>query len=61
VVKPFSDREEGIRYTGLSLDTLRRNLMPEFTRGAAGSQIKDKESFQDLFGILFPATGGIFA
>lgn len=61
VVKPFSNREEGIRYTGLSLDTLRKNLMPAFTRGAAGSQIKGTENFQDLFGVLFPATGGIFA
>jgi potassium/chloride transporter 9 len=61
VVKPFVNPEEGIRYTGPSLDTLRKNLMPAFTRGAAGSQMKGKENFQDLFGILFPATGGIFA
>jgi potassium/chloride transporter 9 len=31
------------------------------TRGADGSQLRGKETFQDLFGILFPATGGIFA
>jgi potassium/chloride transporter 9 len=61
VVKPFESREQGIMYTGLSLDTLRENLMPHFTRGAAGSQLKGRENFQDLFGILFPATGGIFA
>lgn len=60
-VRPFEDREEGIRYTGLSLDTLRNNLMPQLTKGAAGSQLKGVETFQDLFGILFPATGGIFA
>jgi potassium/chloride transporter 9 len=36
-------------------------LKPQFTRGAAGSQLDGKETFQDLFGILFPATGGIFA
>src|SRR5205085_877480 len=31
------------------------------TKHAAGSQLEGKENFQDLFGILFPATGGIFA
>ncbi|KAF2281043.1 uncharacterized protein EI97DRAFT_18802 [Westerdykella ornata] len=61
VVSPFENRTQGIRYTGLSWDTFRGNLMPRFTRGAAGSQINGKENFQDLFGILFPATGGIFA
>ncbi|KAF3278463.1 hypothetical protein TWF970_004476 [Orbilia oligospora] len=29
--------------------------------GAAGSESHQKENFQSLFGILFPATGGIFA
>lgn len=61
LVQPFEDREEGIRYTGLNLDTLRTNLWPRLTKGAAGSQLKGVETFQDLFGILFPATGGIFA
>ena len=61
VVPPFESRESGVMYTGLSLDTLRANLMPQFTKGAAGSQIKGHENFQDLFGVLFPATGGIFA
>ncbi|KAF2750014.1 hypothetical protein M011DRAFT_517857 [Sporormia fimetaria CBS 119925] len=61
VMKPFESRDQGIMYTGLSLDTLRQNLLPRFTKGAAGSQLKGKENFQDLFGILFPATGGIFA
>ncbi|KAF2730585.1 hypothetical protein EJ04DRAFT_473486 [Polyplosphaeria fusca] len=60
-VRPFENRAERIQYTGLSWDTFRSNLNPEFTRGAAGSQHKHKENFQDLFGILFPATGGIFA
>jgi potassium/chloride transporter 9 len=60
-LRPFSDSNLGIEYTGLSADTFRENLMPHFTRGAAGSQIKGKETYQDLFGILFPATGGIFA
>lgn len=58
---PFVDAREKIRYTGLSLQTLRENLFPHFTRGAAGSQHRHRENFQDMFGILFPATGGIFA
>ena len=61
VVKPFENRREDIQYTGLSLDTFLGNLMPQFTRGAAGSVHKHRENFQDMFGILFPATGGIFA
>ncbi|KAF2832136.1 hypothetical protein CC86DRAFT_340436 [Ophiobolus disseminans] len=58
---PFADAREKIVFTGLSLDTLRHNLLPHFTKGAAGSAIKGHENFQDLFGILFPATGGILA
>ncbi|KAF2262539.1 solute carrier family 12 protein [Lojkania enalia] len=60
-VRPFENRAEGIQYTGLSWNTFLGNLRPQFTRGAAGSQHKHKENFQDMFGILFPATGGIFA
>ncbi len=61
VVSPFESRKLGIEYTGLSWSTFVANLKPRFTRGAAGSQLPTKETFQDLFGILFPATGGIFA
>lgn len=61
VQKPFEDRKLGIEYTGLNADTFIGNLLPRFTSGAAGSQLDGKENFQDLFGILFPATGGIFA
>lgn len=61
VQRPFVDRRLGVEYTGLSLKTFLSNLMPRFTRGAAGSQLDGKENYQDLFGILFPATGGIFA
>lgn len=61
IVKPFENPNLGIVYTGLSWTTFSNNLKPKFTRGAAGSQLKGKESFQSLFGILFPATGGIFA
>lgn len=61
IVSPFESRQLGIEYTGLSLATLKGNLMPQLTKGAAGSQLIGRETFQDLFGILFPATGGIFA
>jgi len=60
-VAPFESRKLGIEYTGPSATTFMGNLMPRLTRGAAGSQLQGKETFQDLFGILFPATGGIFA
>lgn len=61
VKTPFTDRREGIAFTGLSMDTLRSNLLPHFTKGAAGSENHHRENFQNMFGILFPATGGIFA
>ncbi|KAK6497795.1 hypothetical protein TWF481_012197 [Arthrobotrys musiformis] len=53
--------DHGLSYTGLSWNTFKENLLPHFTRGAAGSESHQKETFQSLFGILFPATGGIFA
>jgi solute carrier family 12 (potassium/chloride transporters), member 9 len=61
LVRPFYSPRLGLEYTGLSTKTLLNNLMPKFTKGAAGSQLHGKENYQDLFGILFPATGGIFA
>ncbi|KAH6612597.1 amino acid permease-domain-containing protein [Boeremia exigua] len=61
VKDPYVDDKHGIVFTGFSLDTLSDNMMPRFTKGAAGSVTKHRESFQDLFGILFPATGGILA
>jgi potassium/chloride transporter 9 len=61
VVKPFVSKRLRIKYTGLSWQTFKENALPNFTRGADGSQLKGKENWQDLFGILFPATGGIFA
>jgi hypothetical protein len=60
-MKPFESRRLGIQFTGPAVDTFKGNLMPRFTRGADGSQLDGKENFQNLFGILFPATGGIFA
>lgn len=61
VLGPSDNRGSGIDYTGLSVKTFLGNLLPKFTQGADGSQLSGKENFQDLFGILFPATGGIFA
>ncbi|GAQ07936.1 vacuolar cation-chloride cotransporter 1 [Aspergillus lentulus] len=60
-MKPFSNPKLNIEFTGIRLQTLLENLKPRLTKGAAGSQIHGRENFQDLFGILFPATGGIFA
>lgn len=61
VVPPFQTEKHFTRFTRFSIKTLRENLLPQFTRGAAGSQLRGKENYQDLFGILFPATGGILA
>ncbi len=61
VLKPSRDRGYGIDYTGLSVKTFMGNVSPKFTQGADGSHVPGMENFQDLFGILFPATGGIFA
>ncbi|KAE8324862.1 amino acid permease-domain-containing protein [Aspergillus sergii] len=60
-MKPFSIPKLHVTFTGVRLETLLENLKPRLTKGAAGSQIHGRENFQDLFGILFPATGGIFA
>ncbi|ATY61404.1 solute carrier family 12 [Cordyceps militaris] len=54
---PFRDAESGVEFTGLSLHTLSGNMLPP-TSSAAYQGIK---TFRDLFGILFPATSGIFA
>jgi potassium/chloride transporter 9 len=62
VMGPFElSSPQFVQFTGLSLSTLKENLKPSFTKGAAGSQLRGRETYQDLFGILFPATGGIFA
>lgn len=56
---PFNEGK--IVYSGPSWETFRGNLMPHFTQGAAGSLLKRKETFSNLFGVFFPATAGIFA
>ena len=48
-------------YTGPSWKTFYGNLFPHLTAGAAGSLLKTRETFNDLFGVFFPATAGIFA
>ena len=60
VMKPFHDHKLGIQFTGYSWHTFRENLLPKFTDHPAGSTY-GRESFRSLFGLLFPATGGIFA
>ena len=60
-VRPFKNTRLTLNFTGYSIDTLKQNLLPRFTKHAAGSAIPGRENFQDLFGILYPATGGIFA
>ncbi|KAF4963532.1 hypothetical protein FSARC_8469 [Fusarium sarcochroum] len=54
---PFHDKVLGIHFTGPSLDTLTDNFLPHLS----SPQFKGLETFRDLFGILFPATSGIFA
>lgn len=53
----FVDPERGIVFTGASLATLRSNLFPRTN----DSEFNGFDTFRDLFGILFPATSGIFA
>ncbi|KAF9370942.1 hypothetical protein CPB97_002344 [Podila verticillata] len=55
----FSVPERNIEYTGWSWETLQENMWPAFTvtTGPDGS----KESFQTVFGVLFPACIGILA
>lgn len=59
ITKPFQHSD--MLYTGPSWETFKGNLFPCLTKGAAGSLLKGKETFNDLFGIMFPATAGIFA
>ncbi|KAB5575690.1 amino acid permease-domain-containing protein [Coniochaeta sp. 2T2.1] len=56
-VPPFQDVVKGIHFTGVDLETLRSNLWPH----RQGREFKGAETFRELFGILFPATSGIFA
>lgn len=53
----FQDPVRGIEFTGASFATLKSNLFPHTT----GREFAGLGTFRDLFGILFPATSGIFA
>ncbi|KAK7432499.1 hypothetical protein QQZ08_001064 [Neonectria magnoliae] len=55
--KPFRDDALGIHFTGPSLSTLVDNFLPHTT----SPEYAGLATFRDLFGILFPATSGIFA
>jgi potassium/chloride transporter 9 len=61
IVQPYVDDRYGAIYTGFSWKTIKENLMPRFSSGAAGSQLPGEENFPDMFGIFFPATSGILA
>ncbi|OAR00385.1 hypothetical protein LLEC1_00999 [Akanthomyces lecanii] len=54
---PFRDVENGVEFTGLSFQTFSSNMLPP-QHSTAYQGVK---TFRDLFGILFPATSGIFA
>jgi potassium/chloride transporter 9 len=64
-VRPFSESilpGGNIEYTGISFESLKGNLWPKFTTGAAGSgNPLRKETVASVFGVFFPATAGIFA
>ncbi|ROV92665.1 hypothetical protein VSDG_06615 [Cytospora chrysosperma] len=55
--KPFEDPNLDIEFTGLSVATLQSNLWPH----KEGKHYGGLAVFRDVFGILFPATSGIFA
>ncbi|KAH6686307.1 solute carrier family 12 member 3 [Plectosphaerella plurivora] len=54
---PFHDEDLGIEFTGLSFETLLDNFTPHEHVG----HYQGFETFRKVFGILFPATSGIFA
>ncbi len=54
---PFRNPDMGVDFTGLSLRTLRSNLYPHTSSPAYNGM----DTFRELFGVLFPATSGIFA
>ncbi|RFU81596.1 amino acid permease [Trichoderma arundinaceum] len=54
---PFEDAATGVKFTGISVDTLIGNFAPR----ASDSSYEGIKTFRDLFGVLFPATSGIFA
>ncbi|CAO1637358.1 unnamed protein product [Sympodiomycopsis kandeliae] len=62
IKSPYIDEEVGIYYTSWSLETLKSNLFPHFTSGAAGAASPaEKQDWASVFGVLFPAVTGILA
>ncbi|KAF9154476.1 hypothetical protein BG015_000825 [Linnemannia schmuckeri] len=59
VMPPFTHLERNIEYTGFSWETLQENMWPKFT--ATNGPDGPKESFETVFGVLFPACIGILA
>ncbi|KAI0124222.1 solute carrier family 12 member 3 [Xylariales sp. AK1849] len=55
--RPFKDADIGVEFTGLSSHTLLSNLYPH----NGHQHFRGAETFRELFGVLFPATSGIFA
>ena len=53
----FENSDLGIYFTGASLATLSSNMLPHRN----STKYKGFMTFRELFGILFPATSGIFA
>jgi potassium/chloride transporter 9 len=49
--KPFKDHRSGISYTGISMETFMENLMPLFTKGAAGSTAPGKYVFKPFLSL----------
>ncbi|KAL7795429.1 amino acid permease domain-containing protein [Trichoderma ceciliae] len=54
---PFEDATTQVKFTGINVDTLIGNFAPR----ASDSSYEGVKTFRDLFGVLFPATSGIFA
>ncbi|KAF9993657.1 hypothetical protein BGZ79_001655 [Entomortierella chlamydospora] len=59
IMPPFTHPERNIEYTGFSWETLQENMWPRFT--TTGGPEGAKQSFQTVFGVLFPACIGILA
>ncbi|KAF9572990.1 hypothetical protein EC968_009118 [Mortierella alpina] len=59
VMPPFTHPERNIEYTSFSWDTLQENMWPRFT--TSNGPDGEKQSFQTVFGVLFPACIGILA
>ncbi|KFA62127.1 hypothetical protein S40285_01634 [Stachybotrys chlorohalonatus IBT 40285] len=55
--EPFYNEAKGVEFTAVSWKTLSHNLLPN----TGSTSYQGFETFRELFGVLFPATSGIFA